>query len=79
MDSEDEKKEYILNENGKIWCGTFKKPIGRQWIFGQFDDIALPAAILLLDKSGLAPADRGSPVLVARAISAVVCITLYHL
>lgn len=73
MPNEKERNEYILNENGKIWCGTFKKPIGKHWIFGQFDDIVLPAAVLLLDKSGLAPADRGSPVLVARAISAVVC------
>ncbi|EFA03506.1 hemocyte protein-glutamine gamma-glutamyltransferase [Tribolium castaneum] len=72
MPDEKEKQEYILNENGKIWCGTFKKPVGRHWIFGQFDDIVLPAAVLLLDKSGLAPADRGSPVLVTRAISAVI-------
>jgi transglutaminase 1 len=72
MPNEDEKKEYILNENGKIWCGTFKKPVGKHWIFGQFDDIVLPAAVFLMEKSGLAPADRGSPVLVSRAISAVV-------
>lgn len=72
MKNEEERKEYILNENGKIWCGTFKKPIGRQWIFGQFDDLVLPAAVLLLEKSGLAHRDWGSPVLIARAISAVV-------
>ncbi|XP_065163119.1 hemocyte protein-glutamine gamma-glutamyltransferase-like [Atheta coriaria] len=72
MENEEERKEYILNENGKIWCGTFKKPSGKRWIFGQFDDVTLPAACLLLERSGLAPADRGSPVLIARAISAVI-------
>ncbi|RZC41015.1 hemocyte protein-glutamine gamma-glutamyltransferase [Asbolus verrucosus] len=72
MKSEEEKKEYVLNEVGKIWCGTFKKPTSKHWIFGQFDDIVLPAAVLLMEKSGLAPIDRGSPVLVARAISAVI-------
>ncbi|CAH0557746.1 unnamed protein product [Brassicogethes aeneus] len=72
MANEKERKEYILNENGKIWCGTFKNPTGKPWIFGQFDEICLPAAVFLLEKSGLAPSDRGSPILVSRAISAVI-------
>lgn len=72
MENEEERNEYILNETGKIWCGTFKNPIGKLWIFGQFNEIVLPAAVFLLNKSSLAPAERGSPVLVARAISAVV-------
>lgn len=72
MTRQDDLKEYILNETGKIWCGTFKVPKGKRWIFGQFDDICLPAAVFLLEKSGMAPEDRGSPVLIARAISAIV-------
>lgn len=72
MENEEERKEYVENENGKIWCGTFKKPTGKPWIFGQFDEISLPTAVFLLEKSGLAPAERCSPIMVTRAISAVV-------
>lgn len=72
MEKQEELQEYILNESGKIWCGCYKQPKGRRWIFGQFDDIVLPAAILLLEKSRLAHHDRGSPVLVSRIISAMV-------
>lgn len=72
-------KEYILNETGKIWCGTFKNPNSTRWVFGQFDEVVLPAICFLLEKSGLAHADRGSPVLVARAISAVVIITKHKI
>ncbi|XP_018576112.1 hemocyte protein-glutamine gamma-glutamyltransferase isoform X2 [Anoplophora glabripennis] len=72
MENEDEREEYILNETGKIWCGTFKNPTGKHWIFGQFDEISLPAAVFLLEKSGLATEGRGSPVLIARALSAII-------
>ncbi|XP_076269467.1 hemocyte protein-glutamine gamma-glutamyltransferase-like [Rhynchophorus ferrugineus] len=72
MEEEEERKEYVLNEVGKIWCGTFKNPMGKHWVFGQFDDIVLPSAMLLLEKSGLAHADRGNPILIVRALSAIV-------
>nr|XP_023022029.1 hemocyte protein-glutamine gamma-glutamyltransferase-like isoform X1 [Leptinotarsa decemlineata]XP_023022031.1 hemocyte protein-glutamine gamma-glutamyltransferase-like isoform X1 [Leptinotarsa decemlineata] len=72
MENEEERQEYIMNETGKIWCGTFKKPNGKHWIFGQFDEISLPAAVFLLDKSELVPAKRGNPVMVSRAISAII-------
>lgn len=86
MEGEAEKREYILNETGKIWCGSFKQPKGRRWIYGQFDDLVLPAAIFLLEQSGLNHTDRGSPVQVVRAISQMVsksfikyiCLTSSH-
>lgn len=65
-------REYVQNEAGKIWCGTPKRPIGRRWIFGQFDEDVLPSAVFLLDRAGLPHADRANPVLVTRAISAMV-------
>lgn len=76
MEDEEERNEYIMNETGKIWCGTFKQPQGKHWIFGQFDEISLPTAVFLLEKSQLDPARRGSPVMVARAISAIVSLLL---
>ncbi|KAK4880422.1 hypothetical protein RN001_008568 [Aquatica leii] len=64
--------EYIMNETGKVWVGSFNNPKSKKWIFGQFDEIVLPAAVFLLEKSDLPHSDRGSPILVARAISALI-------
>ncbi|CAH2104455.1 unnamed protein product [Euphydryas editha] len=72
MDNDALRKEYILNEQGKIWCGTWRQPKGRKWIFGQFDDVVLPACIYLLERSGLEHSERGNPVRVSRAISAMI-------
>lgn len=77
MESDADRDEYILNDTGKIWLGTSWNPQGRNWIFGQFDDIALRTAVFLLDKSKLEPENRGNPILVARAISAVVSIIIH--
>lgn len=35
MDKEDARKEYVLNDVGKIFVGTQKEPRGRRWIYGQ--------------------------------------------
>ena len=48
---------------------------GRPWVFGQHRDIVLPAVCHLLDHVAepfLKPNERGDPVRVARALSAVV-------
>lgn len=73
MEEEDLRDEYVLNDTGKVYMGSYLKPKGRRWFYGQFDDVVLPAAIHLLEKSGLNHSDRGNPILMARAISAVVC------
>lgn len=35
LDKEDARKEYVLNDVGKIFVGTQKEPRGRRWIYGQ--------------------------------------------
>ena len=48
---------------------------GRPWVFGQHRDVVLPAVCHLLDHIAepfLKPNERGDPVRVARALSAVV-------
>lgn len=75
MDNESSRKEYVLNEHGKIWCGTWRQPKGRKWIYGQFDDCVLPACMYLLERSGLEHSERGNPIRVCRAISAMVRFT----
>lgn len=72
MDNDSSRQEYVLNEQGKIWSGTWRQPKGRKWIFGQFDDVVLPACVYLLERSGLEHSERGNPVRVTRAISAMV-------
>ena len=72
LDSEDLRREYVMNETGKVFVGTFHRPKGRKWIYGQFSDVVLPAAQLLMEISGLSPSERGNPVQVVRAISAIV-------
>lgn len=72
MENETQRREYICNETGKIWCGSYRHPRGRRWVYGQFDDVVLPAIMYLLEQSNLSHPDRGSPVQVVRAISSVV-------
>lgn len=64
--------EFVLNESGKVWMGSSRRPEGKRWIFGQFDDVVLPAIMYLLELSKLNHADRGNAVHMVRAISAVV-------
>ena len=61
-----------MNETGKVFVGTHHRPKGRRWVYGQFSDVALPAAQLLLEQSGLNPTERGNPVQVVRAIASIV-------
>lgn len=72
LDKEDLRREYVLNDSGKVWMGSARQPRGRRWVFGQFDDAVLPAVALLLEKSNLPHSERGNPIAVSRAISAVV-------
>ncbi|CAG4998454.1 unnamed protein product [Parnassius apollo] len=72
MDNDAFRNEYVLNEQGKIWCGTWRQPKGRKWIYGQFDDVVLPACMYLLERSGLEHSERGNPVRVCRAISSMI-------
>lgn len=72
MCDEAELNEYVLNDTGKVWMGSFKEPKGRRWVFGQYDDIVLPSVMYLLELSQLPYSDRGNPVHLTRAISAII-------
>ncbi|CAG7835561.1 unnamed protein product [Allacma fusca] len=63
--------EYVLNDKGKIWVGSYGTAAGRPWNFAQFDDSVLPCTMLLLERS-VKPRSRGNPVLVSRALSKMV-------
>lgn len=74
MEDEKLRKEYVLNDSGKVWCGSFRAPKGRRWVFGQFEEVSLPASVFLLEKANVPYFERGNPIKLVRAISAVVSI-----
>ncbi|CAB4065564.1 TGM1 [Lepeophtheirus salmonis] len=73
MPSEAKLEEYIQNPTGKIWKGEPKNLSGRQWIYGQFEEMVLPAVCYIMDtKAPILDTERGDPIKVSRAISSVV-------
>ncbi|XP_054048664.1 protein-glutamine gamma-glutamyltransferase 4 [Rissa tridactyla] len=72
LDDEAQRKEYVLNDTGYIYVGSAYSIYGRPWNFGQFEEFILDACMYLLDKSSLRLSSRRDPVLVSRAMSALV-------
>ncbi|XP_010214758.1 PREDICTED: protein-glutamine gamma-glutamyltransferase 4 [Tinamus guttatus] len=72
MAGDAERNEYVLNDMGYIYVGSADHIRGRPWNFGQFEDLVLESCMYLLDQSKLKPNARRDPVLVSRAMSALV-------
>ena len=75
MESSKLRDEYVQNDVGKVWQGTWDSYIGKPWVFRQFDDTVLPASCFILQQC-LRESDRGNVVKVARAISKMVTVNL---
>ncbi|XP_048807188.1 protein-glutamine gamma-glutamyltransferase 4 [Lagopus muta] len=72
LSNEAERKEYILNDTGYIYVGSAFDIHSKPWNFGQFEESILDACMYLLDKSKLKMSSRRDPVVVSRAMSALV-------
>ncbi|NWX08224.1 TGM4 glutamyltransferase, partial [Caloenas nicobarica] len=72
MADEARRNEYVLNDTGYIYVGSAYNIYNKPWNFGQFEEYILDACMYLMDKSGLKLSSRRDPVLVSRAMSALV-------
>lgn len=72
MEEEELRQEYVLNDKGKIYEGTYFNVRARTWFYGQFDRSVLPTVMYLLDRVPLSVAERANVVKVSRAVSAIV-------
>lgn len=60
LNSDKDRDEFVLNDVGKIYSGTHNNPEGRKWIYGQFNDVVLPAVMFLIEKSKLDYSSRAN-------------------
>ncbi|XP_042329320.1 protein-glutamine gamma-glutamyltransferase 4-like [Sceloporus undulatus] len=72
MPDDAQKAEYVLNTTGYQYCGPTEYVLSRSWHYGQFEEDILDCCMYLLHRSKLGPNDQRDPIMIARAMSALV-------
>lgn len=72
MDNEQWRKEYVLNDSGRLFVGSCWSPSSIPWSYGQFLKGVLDAVLYTADKADLSVYERKDPVILARKMSAMV-------
>uniref|UniRef100_A0A8D0P5I5 Protein-glutamine gamma-glutamyltransferase 2 n=1 Tax=Sus scrofa TaxID=9823 RepID=A0A8D0P5I5_PIG len=79
LDSDEERQEYVLTQQGFVYQGSAKFIKSIPWNFGQFEDGILDSCLMLLDvnpkfmrDAGRDCSRRSSPVYVGRVVSGMV-------
>ncbi|XP_040266606.1 protein-glutamine gamma-glutamyltransferase 5-like [Bufo bufo] len=79
LSDQEERKEYVMNENGFVFVGNANYISKRSWNFGQFDEDIVDICLKLLDESLESHKNalkdynmRNDPVYVSRVLSAMI-------
>uniref|UniRef100_UPI0037E90A21 protein-glutamine gamma-glutamyltransferase 2-like n=1 Tax=Semicossyphus pulcher TaxID=241346 RepID=UPI0037E90A21 len=79
MRSETKRQEYVLEQHGQVYRGTYKRIKGKPWNFGQFESGILDICLKILDDNPKFVSDadkdcsaRKNPIYVTRVLSAMI-------
>ncbi|XP_064644386.1 coagulation factor XIII A chain-like [Lineus longissimus] len=72
MADEAEINEYVMNENGILWKGSHDKMTPAKWLYGQFEEVSLRAAMMILGLSTTAKSYMKSAAIVTRVLTQMV-------
>lgn len=79
LNSDEQREEYVLNEDGIIFMGTNQSIQSRSWYFGQFEEKIIDICLMLLDKNLKCQKcperdyiRRNDPIYISRVVSAMV-------
>uniref|UniRef100_A0A8C9YM74 Transglutaminase-like domain-containing protein n=1 Tax=Sander lucioperca TaxID=283035 RepID=A0A8C9YM74_SANLU len=72
LPNEAERNEYVLNDHGVMYQGSFEAVTTRDWVYGQFERGILDTCIYILDASRMPINDRGNIIKTVRMGSAMI-------
>ena len=74
MENPKDRDEYVLNDIGAIWKGSYTNQETLAWSYGIFDEGVLDACLIILEQSKIPILLRSSPVYVAKRLSKMVIV-----
>ena len=79
LDGEEERKEYVMNDAGLIWRGSYNRLRRTVWEYSQFEKDILDCALYMMNDVGKTRAtSRNNPVIICRNLSAAVRKRLFN-